>query len=360
MKSRRILVTGGCGFIGTHFIRMLLSGDDYPAILVNVDALTYAGCKLNLESVENHPAYFFHQGDMGDETAVAALLKTHEIDTVVHFAAESHVDRSIDSPEPFFDTNVMGTLRLLNVFRRHWEAQSRDSAYRFLHISTDEVFGTLKANDPPFHEATPYAPNSPYAASKAASDHIVRAFHQTYGLPVLTTHCSNNFGPWQFPEKLIPLMILNALEGKPLPVYGDGMQVRDWLYVEDHVRAILCVLAGGQPGQCYNIGGGTELPNIQLVQAICDILQQQVPRTDGLSYRELITHVTDRPGHDLRYAINSGKIQEELGWQPEESLASGLVKTIDWYLTNPAWVDAVTHKGYARERLGLQAESGKA
>lgn len=350
-----LLVTGGCGFIGSNFIRHLLLGDGTsPECLVNLDKLTYAGNPANLEDLEGNGRYHFVQGDIGDESLVADLLDRHRIDAIINFAAESHVDRSIDSPEPFVRTNVLGTTRLLNTARRYWRdlEPERRGRFRFLHISTDEVYGTLDPEDPAFTEETPFAPNSPYAASKAASDHLVRAFYHTYGLPVLTTNCSNNYGPYQFPEKLIPLMILNALEGKLLPVYGDGLQVRDWLYVEDHARAIELVLRRGRLGQTYNVGGLNEMPNLHLVRQLCDLLDRKAPRAEGGSYRDLIQHVPDRPGHDRRYAINCTKIREELGWTPQETFSTGLEKTVDWYLTHRAWAGEITEKRYRRERLG--------
>ncbi len=350
-----LLVTGGCGFIGSNFIRHLLIGEGTrPTLLVNLDKLTYAGNPANLVDLASDPRYHFVRGDIGDEPLVGRLLREHRIDAVIHFAAESHVDRSIDSPEPFIQTNVVGTLRLLNAFRIYWRDQPADrrDRLRFLHISTDEVYGTLAPGEPAFREDTPFAPNSPYAASKAASDHLVRSFHHTYGLPVLTTNCSNNYGPYHFPEKLIPLMILNALETKPLPVYGDGLQVRDWLYVVDHARAIDLVLHRGRLGQTYNVGGLNEMPNLDLVRQLCDLLDRKAPRPGGASYRDLITHVPDRPGHDRRYAIDCAKIRNELGWQPQETFTTGLEKTVDWFLANRAWAADITEKRYQRERLG--------
>ena len=361
-----LLVTGGCGFIGSNFIRQLLA-DPAPtapaasdlAQLVNLDVLTYAGNPANLADLTGNPRYVFTQGDIGDEALVARLLAQHAIDAVVNFAAESHVDRSIDSPEPFIQTNVVGTLRLLNAVRRHWVLlpEPRKSAFRFLHVSTDEVYGTLAPTDPAFTEETPYAPNSPYAASKAASDHLVRAFQHTYGLPTLTTNCSNNYGPYQFPEKLIPLVTLNALEGKPLPVYGDGQQVRDWLYVGDHCAAIWMVLQRGRVGETYNIGGLTEKPNLELVQTICGLLDRKAPRADAQLYAGQIQFVADRPGHDRRYAIDCAKIQRELGWAPRETFATGMEKTLAWYLAHRAWAADITAQKYARERLGTGTQS---
>jgi dTDP-glucose 4,6-dehydratase len=351
-----ILVTGGCGFIGSNFVRQrLLEPQSSVTKLVNLDKLTYAGNPANLADLVHDPRYVFAEGDIGDTDFVAALLREHRIDAIVNFAAESHVDRSIDSPEPFVQTNVVGTLRLLNAARLYWAAlpEPKKSAFRFLHVSTDEVYGTLSPTDPAFTEETPFAPNSPYAASKAASDHLVRAYQHTYKLPTLTTNCSNNYGPYHFPEKLIPLMILNALEGKSLPVYGDGMQIRDWLYVEDHAAAIWLVLQKGRIGETYNIGGLNEKPNIEIVHTICDLLDKKSPRADGKSYQTQITHVADRPGHDRRYAIDCRKIQSELGWAPRENFRSGIEKTVEWYLTHREWASDITNKKYARERLGV-------
>jgi dTDP-glucose 4,6-dehydratase len=350
-----ILVTGGCGFIGSNFIRQRLKESGSPLQkLVNLDLLTYAGNPANLVDLENDPRYVFQHGDIGDEGLVADLLQEHRIDAVLNFAAESHVDRSIDSPEPFIQTNVTGTLRLLNAVRRYWGAldAKKRSGFRFLHVSTDEVYGTLAPTDPAFSETTPFAPNSPYAASKAASDHLVRAFHHTYGLPTLTTNCSNNYGPYHFPEKLIPLMILNALDGKPLPVYGDGQQIRDWLYVEDHAAAIWLVLRKGRLGETYNVGGLNERANLDVVKTLCALLDQKSARADGATYEAQITYVADRPGHDRRYAIDCSKIQSEFGWSPAESFETGLAKTVDWYLTNRAWTEDITKNKYNRERLG--------
>lgn len=350
-----LLVTGGCGFIGSNFIRQrLLDAAGGALRVVNLDLLTYAGNPANLADLASDPRYVFQIGDIGDEALVERLLVEHKIDAVVNFAAESHVDRSIDSPEPFIQTNVTGTLRLLNSVRRYWgglEADKRD-AFRFLHVSTDEVYGTLGPLDPAFTESTPFAPNSPYAASKAASDHLVRAFHHTYGMPTLTTNCSNNYGPYHFPEKLIPLMILNALDGKPLPVYGDGQQIRDWLYVEDHAEAIWLVLRSGRLGETYNVGGLNERANLDVVETLCALLDAKSPRSDGTSYESQITYVADRPGHDRRYAIDCAKIQGELGWVPRESFETGLAKTVDWYLSNRSWADDITKTKYRRERLG--------
>ncbi len=352
-----LLVTGGCGFIGSNFIRQRLTEKFSPLTrLVNLDALTYAGNPANLADLAGDPRYVFVQGDIGDSALVARLLAEHAIDAVVNFAAESHVDRSIDSPEPFIQTNVVGTLRLLNSVRLHWNklAEPAQAAFRFLHVSTDEVYGTLAPTDPAFTEETAFAPNSPYAASKAASDHLVRSYQHTFKLPTLTTNCSNNYGPYHFPEKLIPLMILNALEGKPLPVYGDGQQVRDWLYVEDHAAAIWLVLRNGRVGETYNIGGLNEKPNIEIVRTICALLDEKSPRADAKPYLSQVTYVADRPGHDRRYAINCAKLQRELGWAPRENFATGIAKTVDWYLAHRSWCADITSKKYARERLGLK------
>ncbi len=341
-----ILVTGGAGFIGSNFVLTWLAERDEP--VVTLDALTYAGNLDNLAEVLNDPRHTFVHGDIADQSLVAQLLAKHQIRAVIHFAAESHVDRSILGPEAFVQTNVVGTFRLLEAARAYWQ-QLPDAArhsFRFLHVSTDEVYGTLGPNDPPFTETTPYAPNSPYAASKAGSDHLVRAYHHTYGLPTLTTNCSNNYGPRQFPEKLIPLCLLRALAGEPLPIYGDGQQIRDWLYVEDHCAAVRRVLDAGTPGETYNIGGWNEQTNISVVTTLCDLLDRLAPRPDGRSYREQITFVADRPGHDRRYAIDARKIARELGWKPAESFASGLEKTVRWYLTHRDWVERVRSGAY--------------
>ncbi|MEY4940958.1 MAG: hypothetical protein RIQ93_2693 [Verrucomicrobiota bacterium] len=351
-----LLVTGGCGFIGSNFIRQrLLEPRSGLTRLVNLDALTYAGNPANLADLAGDLRYVFAQGSIGDVALVARLLAEHQIDAIVNFAAESHVDRSIDSPEPFIQTNVVGTLRLLDGARRHWATLTgaKKGGFRFLHVSTDEVYGTLAPGAPAFTEDHVYEPNSPYAASKAASDHLVRAYQHTYGLPTLTTNCSNNYGPYHFPEKLIPLVILNALEHKPLPIYGDGLQVRDWLYVEDHAAAIWLVLRQGRTGETYNVGGLNEQPNISIVKAICALLDRKAPRPDGVSYSSQITHVADRPGHDRRYAIDCAKLQRELGWAPRESFATGIEKTVEWYLANRGWAADITNKKYARERLGV-------
>ena len=353
----RLLVTGGAGFIGSNFVLQILAKDPGLELLVNLDLLTYAGNPANLVSAEFDPRYQFVQGNIGDRDLIAELLTRHEITAVVNFAAESHVDRSIDGPEAFLETNVMGTLRLLDSVRHYWTnlGEPAKEAFRFLHISTDEVFGSLGAEDPAFHEKTPFAPNSPYAASKAASDHLVRAYHHTYGLPVLTTNCSNNYGPYQFPEKLIPLMILNALEGKSLPIYGDGKNVRDWLYVEDHCSAIRLVLERGVVGETYNVGGMCERKNIDVVDQVCTLLDELAPTADGSSRHSQKTFVKDRPGHDRRYAIDCSKISAELGWKPAESFETGLRKTVSWYLENREWCEDIHSGKYQRERLGTGA-----
>src|SRR5579863_8498052 len=341
-----ILVTGGAGFIGSNFILQWMKGDG--ASLINLDKLTYAGNLRNLEAVTGSRGYDFVQGDVGDRELVRSLLEKHQPAAVVHFAAESHVDRSIRGPEEFIRTNVDGTFRLLEEVRAFWSGleETPRREFRFLHVSTDEVFGSLGPDDPPFSETTAYAPNSPYAASKAASDHLVRAYHHTYGLPTLTTNCSNNYGPHQFPEKLIPLVLLNALEGKPLPVYGDGMNLRDWLYVLDHCAAIRCVLESGRPGETYNIGGRSERANLDVVTAICDILDELRPDGAIGARRNLITFVKDRPGHDRRYAIDAAKIERELNWMPRTRFEDGLRETIEWYLANMAWVAEVRSGAY--------------
>ena len=341
-----ILVTGGAGFIGANFVLDWLEATDEP--VVNLDRLTYAGNLENLASAEGNPRHHFVHGDIADAALLDTLFAQHRPRAVVNFAAESHVDRSIHGPEDFIQTNIVGTFRLLEAARTHWSALAEDekSAFRFLHVSTDEVYGSLGADDPAFTEQHGFAPNSPYSASKAASDHLVRAWHHTYGLPVLTTNCSNNYGPFHFPEKLIPLMIVNALAGKPLPVYGDGMQVRDWLYVRDHCSAIRRVLEAGQPGEIYNVGGWNEKPNIQIVHTVCALLDELQPRADGKSYREQIGHITDRPGHDRRYAIDARKIERELGWTPAETFESGIRKTVQWYLEHADWVGNVQSGAY--------------
>jgi dTDP-glucose 4,6-dehydratase len=341
-----IFVTGGAGFIGSNFVRTWLAGSGEPVL--NLDKLTYAGNLANLAAIAHDPKYRFVQGDIGDRALVGRLLREHRPRAVINFAAESHVDRSIDGPGEFIQTNVLGTFDLLEAVRGWWGAlpDGDRTGFRFVHVSTDEVYGSLAPAEAPFAETDPYAPNSPYSASKAASDHLVRAWHHTYGLPVLTTNCSNNYGPCQFPEKLIPLIIHNALAGKPLPIYGDGQQVRDWLYVEDHCRAILRVLEAGRVGEVYNVGGWNEQPNIQVVHTICAILDQARPRADGKRYAEQITFVKDRPGHDRRYAIDARKIERELGWRPQETFESGIRKTVAWYLAHADWVEGVTSGSY--------------
>jgi len=341
-----ILVTGGAGFIGGNFVLDWLAGSDEP--VVNLDKLTYAGNLQTLASVQGNPRHVFVQGDIGDRALVERLLAEHQPRAVVNFAAESHVDRSIHGPGDFIQTNIVGTFNLLESVRGYWSTlpQPQKDAFRFLHVSTDEVYGTLAKDDPAFAETHPYEPNSPYSASKAASDHLVRAWHHTYGLPVLTTNCSNNYGPYHFPEKLIPLMIVNALAGKPLPVYGDGMQIRDWLYVKDHCSAIRTVLAGGRLGETYNVGGWNEKPNIEIVNTVCALLDELRPRADGQPYASQITYVTDRPGHDRRYAIDATKIHRELGWKPAETFETGIRKTVQWYLDHPDWVKNVQSGAY--------------
>jgi dTDP-glucose 4,6-dehydratase len=348
---RTLLITGGAGFIGSNLVRMALTQDDIA--VVNLDKLTYAGNLNSLDAVADHPAYTFVRGGIEDRALVAKLLEEFRPDAVVNLAAESHVDRSIDGPGEFIQTNITGTFELLEAVRAHWKKLGDEGkGFRFLHVSTDEVYGSL-GPDGFFTEESPYLPNSPYSASKAASDHLVRAYHHTYGLPVLITNCSNNYGPHQFPEKLVPLMILSALEGKPLPVYGDGKNIRDWLYVLDHCGAILTVLAKGRIGESYNIGGSSEKKNIEVVQNICDLLDEMSPREDGLSYHRQVAFVADRPGHDRRYAIDAGKIRRELGWQPDESFETGLRKTVRWYLDNQGWCRKVRDGSYLGERLGL-------
>jgi dTDP-glucose 4,6-dehydratase len=341
-----ILVTGGAGFIGSNFVLDWLAGSDEP--VVTLDALTYAGNLANLHSVVGDPRHTFVRGDIADRDLVERLLAEHRVRAIVHFAAESHVDRSIHGPEAFVATNIVGTFRLLEAARAHWTTlpPGDREAFRFLHVSTDEVFGSLGPSDAPFSECSPYRPNSPYAASKAASDHLVRAHHHTFGLPVLTTNCSNNYGPWQFPEKLIPLCIHRALAGEPLPIYGDGRQVRDWLYVGDHCAAIRRVLEAGRPGKVYCIGGSSEMANIDLVTLLCGVLDEAQPRADGMSYARQIKFVTDRPGHDRRYAIDHSRLYAELGWRPAKSLATGLHKTTRWYLDHGDWVEDVTSGAY--------------
>ena len=347
-----ILVTGGAGFIGSCYVRTTVANRE--AKVVNFDCLTYAGNLDSLEPVSGNPDYAFVQGDITDRAAVDRALAEHRPTAVVHFAAESHVDRSIDNPSAFVVTNVLGTFQMLDAALKYWSklAEPEKSQFRFLHVSTDEVYGSLGATGL-FTEETSYDPSSPYSASKASADHLARAYHRTYGLPVLVTNCSNNYGPYQFPEKLIPLMILNAAEGKKLPVYGDGMNVRDWLFVEDHCRALSCVLAMGKPGETYNIGGNCEQPNIEIVRRVCALVDELRPGLPHAPCSSLVSYVKDRPGHDRRYAIDAGKILRELGWQPEHDFTSGLRRTVQWYLENPRWVERVQSGKYRRERLGL-------
>ncbi|WP_256646667.1 dTDP-glucose 4,6-dehydratase [Thermomonas paludicola] len=347
------LVTGGAGFIGGNFV---LEAVARGVKVLNLDALTYAGNRDTLASIEGDPNHVFVHGDIGDRALVARLLAEYQPQAVLNFAAESHVDRSIDGPAAFIQTNVVGTLALLESVRDHWKSLQDEAkdAFRFLHVSTDEVYGTLGETGL-FTETTPYAPNSPYSASKAASDHLVRAFHHTYGLPVLTTNCSNNYGPYHFPEKLIPLVIAKALAGEPLPVYGDGRQVRDWLFVSDHCAAIRTVLDKGRVGETYNVGGNAEMRNIDVVRAICALLDQRRPREDGRPRESQIAFVADRPGHDRRYAIDASKLRDELGWEPAYSFEKGIAETVDWYLANQDWVNRVLDGSYRLERIGTSA-----
>lgn len=342
-----ILITGGAGFIGANFVLDWLAQSDEPVI--NLDKLTYAGNLNSLAGLRHYLDHVFVKGDIGDAALVASLLATHQPRAVLHFAAESHVDRSIQNPAVFIETNVNGTFALLEAVRAYWTGlpEADKTAFRFLHVSTDEVYGTLGRDDAQFTESSQYAPNSPYSASKAASDHLVRSYHHTYGLPTLTTNCSNNYGPYHFPEKLIPLIITNARAGKALPIYGDGQQVRDWLYVSDHCAAIRRVLEAGRLGETYNVGGWNEMANVDVVHALCDILDQLDPKSDG-SYRDQITYVTDRPGHDCRYAINAHKIERELGWKPVETFETGIRKTVQWYLENRSWVSNVQSGDYLK------------
>ncbi len=350
-----ILVTGGAGFIGANFVLDWLAQTDEPVL--NLDKLTYAGNLENLASLQGDKRHVFVRGDIADGALLARLLAEHRPRAVINFAAESHVDRSIHGPEDFIQTNIVGSFRLLEAVRAYWGSldEAAKAAFRFLHVSTDEVYGSLAPGEPAFTEQHRYEPNSPYSASKAASDHLVRAYHHTYGLPVLTTNCSNNYGPYHFPEKLIPLMIVNALAGKPLPVYGDGMQIRDWLYVKDHCSAIRRVLAAGQLGEVYNVGGWNEKPNIEIVLTLCSLLDELRPRVDGRSYREQISYVKDRPGHDRRYAIDARKLEQALGWKPAETFETGIRKTVAWYLEHPDWVAHVLSGAY-RDWVSKQYE----
>jgi dTDP-glucose 4,6-dehydratase len=349
-NNRPLLVTGGAGFIGANFVLQAIADGLH---VVNLDKLTYAGNPDTLASLRDNPRHVFVHGDIGDRALVARLLAEHQPTAIVNFAAESHVDRSIDGPAEFVQTNVVGTLALLECARDYWRGLEGDNGngFRFLHVSTDEVYGSL-GSEGKFTEQTAYAPNSPYSASKAASDHLVRAFHHTYGLPVVTTNCSNNYGPYQFPEKLIPLIIQKALAGEPLPVYGDGLNIRDWLFVGDHCSAIKRVLEGGRVGETYNVGGNAERENIAVVKAICFLLDQRHPLDDGRARESLITYVRDRPGHDRRYAIDSSKLQNELGWRPSQTFETGIEETVDWYLENQAWSQRVLDGSYCMERLG--------
>ena len=352
----KFLITGGAGFIGSAVVRHIIENTQDSA--VNVDKLTYAGNLESLESVENNPRYAFEQVDICDAKALARVFEQHKPDAVMHLAAESHVDRSIDGPATFIETNIVGTYTLLEAARAYWNTldAGKKAAFRFHHISTDEVYGDLDGTDDLFTEITPYAPSSPYSASKASSDHLVRAWLRTYGLPTIVTNCSNNYGPFHFPEKLIPLMILNALDGKPLPVYGNGQQIRDWLFVEDHARALYKVVTEGEVGETYNIGGHNEKANIDVVRTICALLEELVPNKPAgvAKYEDLITYVKDRPGHDVRYAIDAAKIGRELGWKPQETFESGIRKTVEWYLNNKKWWSRVLDGSYNRERLGTK------
>jgi len=353
----KLLITGGAGFIGANLVRWCLKNTDFH--IVNLDKLTYAGNLNSLGDALNNPRHIFIQADICDADAVERIFCEHTPDAVLHLAAESHVDRSIDGPGQFIQTNIIGTYTLLEAARKYWLGKNRPSSFRFLHVSTDEVFGSLKFESRAFSEHTAYDPHSPYSAGKAASDHLAKAWFYTYGLPVLVTNCSNNYGPFQFPEKLIPVTILKALRGEPIPVYGKGENIRDWLYVEDHVRALLTVLDKGELGQSYNIGGKNEIKNIDLVRKICSILDALRPRADGKSYAEQITYVTDRPGHDLRYAINPTKLENKLGWKPAEDPTSGFRKTVQWYLENEPWWQNVLSGKYQLQRLGIEASKSK-
>jgi dTDP-glucose 4,6-dehydratase len=357
--DKRILVTGGAGFIGSALIRMIIK--ETPHTVLNLDKLTYAGNLSSLTEVSSSPRYSFVQADIAVEEAVTKIVNDFQPDAIMNLAAESHVDRSIDGARPFMETNILGTYTMLHVARNYWTKlpDEKKATFRFLHISTDEVFGSLEGPEGFFTETTPYDPRSPYSASKAASDHLVRAWYHTYGLPVLLTNCSNNYGPYHFPEKLIPLIILNALDGKALPVYGQGANIRDWLYVDDHARALLCVLEQGTPGESYNVGGHNERTNLQVVRTVCAILDELRPRPQGGHYADLITFVADRPGHDLRYAIDPTKLTTELGWQPQENFETGIRKTVQWYLDNEWWWGPIRSGKYAGERLGKGEASVK-
>lgn len=355
-SQMKVLITGGAGFIGSAVVRHIIN--DTLDSVINVDKLTYAGNLESLKSVESHKRYAFEQADICNRSEIDRILTVHQPDAIMHLAAESHVDRSIDGPAAFIETNIVGTYVLLEATRQYWNSldDSRKSAFRFHHISTDEVYGDLEGTDDFFTEITPYSPSSPYSASKASSDHLVRAWLRTYGLPTLVTNCSNNYGPYHFPEKLIPLTILNALDGKALPIYGNGMQIRDWLFVEDHARALYKVMKEGEIGQTYNIGGHNEKANIEVVRTICSLMEELVPnKPAGVAhYEDLITYVTDRPGHDVRYAIDPSKIYRDLGWAPQETFESGIRKTVEWYLNNSEWWSRVLDGSYSRDRLGIK------
>ncbi len=357
-KMKNIMVTGGAGFIGSNFVRFLFDTVQDRRV-INVDALTYAGYLENVAAIQDHPNYVFVKQDICDFDALKKIFIQYEVDTVVHFAAESHVDRSIADPGQFIQTNIIGTYNLLEIARTVWAEQGGYDDKHFHHVSTDEVYGMLTLDDPAFKETTPYSPNSPYAASKASSDHLVRAYYHTFHLPVTITNCSNNYGPNQYPEKLIPLVILNAVSGKSLPIYGDGMQIRDWLYVEDHCEAIYQVITEGRPGETYNVGGGNQFPNIEIVKHICKILDEELPGSPYIPHEKLITYVKDRPGHDFRYAINFDKIKGELEWEPKFNLQEGLLNTVRWYLTNRAWIESVTGKPIFQEWINANYSERK-